>query len=137
MTGEQQRTERRHGGRHAPERKGTWTGPDSEFINRELNVEETGQYRAWREDVDDVARAWGELCEAGYKINTKYDDYSRAFAAYIIPGPDSENGGFILTGRGGSPYRAVAEAIFKHEVVFRGSWSVASKGPDRVDDPDF
>jgi len=95
---------------------------DSEFINLELDKEQTAAYRQWREDIANVIDLWTELIEGGYRVNTKYDDYSSSCAAFIIPGEGAENVGFILTGRGGNAYRAVSEAIFKHYEVLHGDW---------------
>jgi len=111
--------------------------PDVEFINLELDKEATTDYRGWREDSDHVYTLWTELLEEGYRVNTKYDDYSSSCAAFIIPGDQSGNSGFILTGRGGNAYRAVSEALYKHEVLLSGSWSDAIAVRRGHDDPDF
>lgn len=110
---------------------------DSEFINRELTKEEQADYREWRNDLDGVLAEWSELLEGGYRVNTKYDDYSSAFACFIIPPDDGDNSGFILTGRGGNPYRAVSEAVFKHSEIFHGVWHSMSASSALRDDPDF
>jgi len=110
---------------------------NSVFINRELSKEETSEYRLWREDADNVITQWTELIEEGYRVNTKYDDYSSSCAAFIIPGDGMDNDGYILTGRGGNAYRAVSEALFKHSVIFEGVWSDIDFRPRGPDDPDF
>jgi len=110
---------------------------DAEFINRELTTEEQIEYRQWREDVTAVVSAWGELCENGNRVNTKWDGYSSSFAAFIIPDDDVENAGFILTGRGGTPYRALAEAVFKHLYVFQGVWVGDDARRGREYDPEY
>jgi len=112
-------------------------GGDIEFVNRELTVEETAAYRSWRSDLDQVCEVWAEILEGGYRVNTKYDDYSSSCAAFIFPPEGSENSGLALTGRGGNPYRAVSEALFKHQWVFKGVWSLSTSHPDRQEDPDF
>ena len=139
MTGEQR-------GRSKPDRRnsGVTRGPsanrsqvDSEFINLELTVEQTTAYRIWREDPEVVFDYWGKLIEEGYRVNTKWDSYNDCCAAFIIPDADGDNGGFILTGRGGTPYRALSEALFKHVEVLRGEWSNSGSKRGRPDDPDF
>lgn len=112
-------------------------GQQSEFINRELTKEEIVEYRAWREDVDNVVSEWSRLLEGGYRLNTKWDDYSSAYAAFAIPADGGDNSGFILAGRGGTPYRAVAECLYKHVFIFRGEWHNAEAGRDLRSDPDF
>lgn len=96
---------------------------DSEFINLELDAKQTTAYRQWRLDVENVVNLWTELVEGGYRVNTKYDDYSASCAAFIIPDAQGDNSGFILTGRGGNAYRALSEAIFKHYEVLHGDWN--------------
>lgn len=110
---------------------------DSEFVNLELDKEQTAEYRAWRADVEEVENRWTELVEEGYRVNTKYDNYSSSCAAFIIPGDGSDNMGFLLTGRGGTPYRAVSEAIYKHFFVLKGIWGNFAAQRNFRDDPDF
>jgi len=111
--------------------------PDSEFINLELDKEQTAAYREWRNDAEAVIDRWTELLEEGYRVNTKYDDYSSSCAVFIIPDERSDNYGFILTGRGGNAYRAVSEALFKHVEVLHGVWGNYQARPPITDDPDF
>jgi hypothetical protein len=110
---------------------------DSEFVNRELTEAETRAQRAWRDDFEAVSAVWDELLEAGYRVNTKYDDYNDCYSAYIIPGTGGDNDGLLLSGRGGSAYRAIAEALFKHSEIFRGTWSVNGNHTRREADPEF
>jgi len=136
MTGEQQHGPSRNARRSAAARP-TRYNSDSEFVNLELDKEQTAQFREWRSDVENVINLWTELVEGGYRVNTKYDDYSSSCAAFIIPGDGSDNMGFLLTGRGGNPYRAVAEAIFKHFEVLHGDWRQFAAQSPLERDPDF
>lgn len=120
-----------------PRRGGGRFGPDSEFINLELSKEQKEQYLAWREDMEEVVVQWSNLCSGGYRVNTKWDDYSNSFAAFIIPDGGSENAGLILTGRGGTPLRAVCEAVFKHSVLLQEMWGGYSQVRGGSDDPDY
>jgi len=110
---------------------------DAQFINLELDKVATEDYRIWREGTDHVYDLWTSLLTEGYRVNTKFDDYSDACSAFIIPGEDSQNSGYILTGRGGNAYRAVSEALYKHEVLLQGSWGAAIDQRRGHDDPDF
>lgn len=112
-------------------------GGDAEFINLELDKENTANYRAWRDDFDHVFDLWADMLKDGYRVNTKWDDYSSSCAAYIIPDEGHENFGYILTGRGGNPYRALSEALYKHEVLLSGIWGAAIRERRGNDDPDF
>lgn len=110
---------------------------DSEFVNYELKQEQVVEYRRWRADIETVDLAWREACEDGYKFSAKYDDYNSAFAVFMLPGPDSENAGFILTGRGGTPLRALCECLFKHSEVLGGDWRSVRRSSVSTDDPEW
>lgn len=128
-----ERKDRRKGARKPARREAM----QSEFINLELSGEQLKDYRVWRDDFEAVMMGWGELLDDGYRVNTKYDDYSSAYAAFIIPDVEHDNAGYILTGRGGNPYRAITEAIYKHFSVLHGAWASHRNRPTQTDDPDF
>lgn len=108
-----------------------------EFINCELSAEEIISYRKWRENGETVLALLDEACEDGYKVSIKYDDYSSAFACFLFPPDDSDNVGYCLTGRAGTGYRALAEALYKHVVIFGKQWQNTRRAIGSVDDPDF
>jgi len=135
MTGEQRRGGKATRNNRSSGARGR--GADSEFVNLELDKEQTAQYRQWREDVGDVEQTWTEVAEAGYRVNTKFDDYNECCSAFIIPPDGSDNSGFLLAGRGGTPYRAVAEALFKHRFVLKEQWGSFAPQSNYRDDPDF
>lgn len=137
MTGEQRG--QKSAGRGGQGRSGRHNAgfEQSEFINLELSKEQQQQQRAWREEVSDVSDVWAELLQEGYRVNTKWDDYSSSYAAFIIPDGQSDNAGYILTGRGGNPYRAVSEALFKHRFLLPDGWATYPKRERLEDDPDF
>jgi len=110
---------------------------DSEFVALELDKEQTAAYRSWRLDLEAVEEVWSAVLEEGYRVNTKYDDYSGGYAAFVIPADGSDNSGFLLAGRGGTPYRAVCEALFKHEFVLKRAWGSFVPQRDFRNDPDF
>jgi len=133
---DEQRMQRR-GGNKPPKPQQRFQRTDSEFINLELNKEQTAIYRQWRTDVDGVIELWTDLVKEGYRVNTKWDNYSNSCAAFVIPDGDSANDGFILTGRGGNAYRAVSEALFKHFEILRGEWAGSRELGRGDSDPDF
>lgn len=112
-------------------------GSSVEFVNRELSAEETADYRQWRDDLVTVDASLAEVCDDGYKISLKYDDYSSAYACFFFADDGSENAGRALTGRGGSPFRALSECLYKHVVLLRGEWSVARSATRPSDDPEW
>jgi len=137
MTGEQRGRKSGTGNRGGGAARGNRHNSDVEFVNLELDVEQTQEYRKWRNDIEDVVAVWSELLEEGYRVNTKYDSYSNACAAFIIPDEQSDNSGYILTGRGGNAYRAVSEALFKHHFLLTGGWATYPHRPRLQDDSDF
>lgn len=137
MTGEQRGQKGNGRGRGGSAARTNRTAPDSEFINLELDAKQTKQYRDWRLSAEAVIDAWTELLEAGYRLNTKYDDYSSSIAAFLIPDAENENSGFILTGRGGNAYRAMSEVIFKHFEILHGDWRPAAEHSPLDRDAEF
>jgi hypothetical protein len=133
---DEQRKSTRSGGK-APSRDAFRRNSDVEFINLELDTTQIGEYRQWRQDLGDVSSVWAEVLEEGYRVNTKYDDYSGSYAAFIIPSEQSENFGYILTGRGGNPYRAVSEALFKFKFLLPGGWATYPNRPRLTDDAEY
>lgn len=125
--------------RDQPERKqrtgrGAKSAGDSEFVNRELTEAESPGLYAWREDTQNVFDRLEELLEEGYKVSLKYDDYSSSPCAFLFPPAGGENDGLILTGRGGDPYRALCECLYKHLELFQGVWVVpVGKGAQQRD----
>jgi len=110
---------------------------DSEFVNYELSADQVAAYRVWRSDIETIDLAWKEACENGYRFSTKYDDYNSAFAVYMLPDEGSDNSGYILTGRGGTPLRALCECLYKHSELLRGDWRSVRRSPVSTDDPDW
>jgi len=137
LTGEQRGRKGGTGGRGGGATRGNRYSSDVEFVNLELDVQQTQEYRKWRNDIEDVVAAWSEVLEEGYRVNTKFDSYSSSYAAFIIPGEESDNSGYILTGRGGNPYRAVSEALFKHRFLLPGGWATYPNRPRLQDDSEF
>jgi len=110
---------------------------DSEFVNRELSPDETMALREWRTDLAAVDLTWREMLEDGYKFTIKFDDYSSSFVCFVFPSEGSDNSGFILAGRGGTGYRALSEAIYKHTELLGGEWGRGVSSVDGPNDPDW
>lgn len=137
MTSELEGRKRPVGGAKKPYRAANRASADAEFVNYELTEEQVAAYRGWRSDIAGVDTEWQEACENGYKFSTKYDSYSSAFAVFMFPDEGSENYGYILTGRGGTPLRALCECLYKHSRVLRGDWRSVRRSAVSTDDPDW
>jgi hypothetical protein len=96
---------------------------NNEFVKRELSVQEQAQCKAW--SVTD-ADLWNQIevyIEEGYKLTLKWDDYSNSYAAWMQPiDSEHDNWGYILSGRGSTPAKAVKQLFFKHTAVLDGQW---------------
>ena len=137
MTGALEKKYSRQGARKSSGGSGTQYQRDSTFVDVELAASEVGEYRQWRGDVDAVDLVWREALDNGYKFTARYDDRSSAYAVFMFPDEGGDNYGYILSGRGGTPFRALAEVLYKHVFILRGDWRVRGGGADRPNDPDW
>jgi len=97
---------------------------DAEFVNYELGKDEQARCKAWQFDLDTLSDALLRLADSGYVVSCKFDTYSEAHSAFLRQAvPDGENAGYILSGRGSSPLKALKQVIFKHFVLFEQSWA--------------
>jgi hypothetical protein len=114
-----------------------FNGPQSEFINYELDVDQKKAYLKFRDDPEGVFDVLTEVCQRGDKVSIKWDDFNKCCAAFAFPGEGSVNVGYILSGRGSTGYRALAELLFKDNAVLFGEWGNAFKRKTVDIDPDF
>lgn len=107
------------------------------FISYPLTTEQKLEIKSVTWDVEDVDNALIHFNEADYKVTLSFDDYSSSYAAFITPkGEKHSNAGYILTGRGSSPHKALKQAYYIHSSVFGGdwsSWTVQRRG-EEIDD---
>lgn len=137
MTGSRQiEYEKHRGSKPAPQRRDRSDQRDT-FVRLELTKEELVTYRKWREDVPTWLDILDRMVQDGYKFTIRWDDYSTSPAVFIFPSEDSDNRGFILSGRGGSVAKALSEALFKHSVLLEGDWSEGRGGAAVHDDPEW
>ena len=82
------------------------------FISFPLSEEQKQEIKRVTFNLDDVDSAIIRLCEENYKVSFSFDEYSSAYAVFITPkGDKHRNAGFILTGRGSSPHKALKQAF--------------------------
>lgn len=108
----------------------------AKFIQFELDADQKRQCKAWLPDITLIDDGMLKACESGYKFSVKYDDYSSAYACWMQPtSADSPNAGYILSGRGSTPLKAIKQCLYKHHMVFEGTWDTSwSKGDNDIDD---
>jgi hypothetical protein len=104
-----------------PEKKERFNGV--QFINYNLTDEQKKAVREWNLSLDQLSQGTMQLVDEHFKVTLKYDDYSKAYACFVNPdGPEHPFTGWILTGRGSSPLKALKQALYIHFTVFEGNW---------------
>jgi len=79
------------------------------------------------EDLDDCLT---KLTEMGYKVSVQYDDRQEAYACFIIHRDEThENAGYICTGRGSTPYKAIKQAYYIGFHILEGVFSNIQQYP--------
>jgi hypothetical protein len=105
---------------------------DVKFVNWTLTKEQAAECKGWLLVLGDFDSALEKFEEEGYKLTSRWDSYGECWGAFAYPEEGkTENGGYILTGRGSSPLRAVKQLLYIHYAVMdRGwaAWSVATRG---------
>jgi hypothetical protein len=130
-------------------RTSSWDGKDDKrkqntsafeqatFIPRELTPEEQAACKSWEFSEESVFDAIHKLVDARYKVTMRYDDFNECYGCWLLPDKtDVDNAGYILTGRGSSPYKAAKQALFKHYQLFEGVWpkDTDRRGGKEIDD---
>lgn len=102
---------------------------DVKWINWSLSVEEKAIVKAWQPTIEEFDDLELKTIQAGHKITTSYDNYGDCYTASIVPTADNTtNQGYILTGKGSTPFKARKQALYIHHQIFQGDWSAYSTG---------
>lgn len=97
---------------------------DSQFIQYELDDAQLKELKAVEMTGDDILDAVLEEITNGYKFTIKYDSYSDCFGVFMQDSDGTTgNGGYILTGRGSTPAKALKQVLWKHRTCLDGSWA--------------
>jgi hypothetical protein len=106
----------------------------AEFVNLELSDEQRLALKAQVLDLGDCDDALLKLNEAGYGLKLKWDAYSESFAAFLQTDDEAdENYGFILTGRGSTPLKALKQILYKYYVICEGEFWKFAKKPSKAE----
>lgn len=94
------------------------------FINYDMTDDTKKMFKAWaHENAVNIFDLIDKLTEEGINVSIKWDTYNHCFGCYLVPtGSAKRNIGFILTGRGSSSFGALAGALYRHYVIFEGTW---------------
>ena len=122
MTSEVDRKQKKSS--HKPGAAGAVSGARALFVDYELTEEQRAACKALVFGWEQLDAALFSLCDDGYKLTVRQDSYSGGYAAWLIAGDENpDNAGFILSGRGSTPLKAVKQLLYKHEVVFNRVWT--------------
>jgi len=101
---------------------------DVTFINWSLTDEQKAYVKSWKptlEEFDDYVLG---VLQSDHKVTVSYDEKRDNYTASIVPTSSNKtNQGFILTGKGSTPHKAIKQALYIHVEIFSGDWSSYSK----------
>lgn len=108
---------------------------EARFVNFELDVKLQKQCKDWAFTAQDAWDTIAKWEDSGYKFTFKYDGYSKSSAVFVSTTQETDpNFGYILTGRGSSPFKAIKQAVFKHFVCFDSApWEGFAERPNGVE----
>lgn len=110
-------------------RKTTNRFNDVKFINWSLSAEEKATVKAWQPTIEEMDDHELKTIQAGHKITTSYDNYGDCYSTSIVPTQDNKtNAGYILTGKGSTPFKSRKQALYIHLWIFSQDWSSYSTG---------
>lgn len=100
---------------------------DVKFVNWSLSLTEKEACKQWLVVDGDVDNALLTFIEEGNKVTCSYDSYRSCFTVSLIPQSDkSPNKGFILSGKGSTPLKAIKQALFINYRIMDGEWATYS-----------
>lgn len=107
------------------------------WINWSLTDKEKKALKATNLSLDDYEDFMVKLTESGHKVTVSHDAFNDCYSAAIVPTQENTlNKGFILTGKGSTPLKAIKQACYIHFSIFNGDWSTYSTrtGREEIDD---
>jgi len=110
---------------------------DMQFIQYELDKDQQKACKDHAVTADELFDEMLALLSDGYKLSIRYDWYSECYAAYMqTTEGTAKNAGFILSGRGSTPFKAFKQLVYKHRVCLDGEWSgyAERRGGFNIDD---
>ena len=97
---------------------------DVSFITYDLPKDDKTACKAWLTTLDDFDNTLLRFEQEGFKVSSKWDTRNDCYAAFVTP-DETNTGlkGFILTGRGSTPCKAIKNAMYQHYFVFQQNWA--------------
>lgn len=107
---------------------------DATFIQYELDKNATAALKKSVVSGDDLFVTYQRLEEQGYAVSLKFDEYGQCSAAFLRQtAQDGPNWGYVLTGRGSTPLKALKQLFYKHFEVMGELWEQFDTTPKRAD----
>lgn len=114
-------------------------GRDVQFVNYDLTAEDKVAFKAWASENsgDGMFDLMLKVLEDGFNLSCKWSDFEGCHTAFLISTDKNPKlKGWLLSGRGSSPFGAIAGVLFRHIVLFDGSWPTR-EDRQRARDDDF
>ena len=120
------------------------TSPDStsskpayamRFVPGALTTEQKAQCKAWKQGDENLGPMNVDMIANGYKLSLMSDSQGPGYLCIIQP-KDKEHRhyGWMLSGRGSTPEKALKQALFRHYVIFDGDWPM---DPNQLSSEDY
>jgi len=104
--------------------KGKTDFSSAKFVTYDLSKEQRAELKGTIWDVETFDTCLTRLNELGYKITFRDDEFNGCKACWLIPtGDNHPNSGYILSGRGSTPLKALKQASYIHYQIFDQEWS--------------
>jgi len=110
---------------------------DVTFVTLTLDKKQKAELKAQAWGIEEFDTAVLRLAEYGYKVSMQEDEFNKCYSCFITQRKaDGQNYGYILTGRGSTPAKAVKQAIYIGFHLLEGSfenYSPDQRGEDLDD----
>lgn len=95
----------------------------AQFVNINLEQGQKDELKASEWTNLEFDSAMNALLSDGYSLKLKYDTRNDCFSAWLLAAPNSKNDGWILSGRGSTPSKAIKQACYIHFKVLETEWA--------------
>lgn len=110
---------------------------EAKFVGYSLSKEQKAELKKTVLDEGGYDTMLLRLCEEGYKVTFREDTFNSCHAVWLVPAnEENPNFGYILTGRGSTPLKALKQAAYIHYQVFDSDWGAnyQSERGEELDD---
>lgn len=107
------------------------------FVQYELDKDQQKACKDHEITTDQLFDECLALISDGYRISLQFDSYGECYGCFMHTRDEHHhNFGFMLTGRGSTPAKALKQLIYKHRVCLDGDWAgfVERRGGGAIDD---